>query len=809
MQLIVLGMHRSGTSVLARLLNLMGVYFGPEGISTGANEENPKGFWERKDVRQLNDNVLHAVGCDWNRVLELDVAALPKAVLDDFNKRASKLVLELDGHRPWLLKEPRLCLLLPLWRRFLEVPVGIHIYRNPVEVASSLHKRNKIPVPAGLGLWERYVRSALDASADMPRVVVSHRQLMQEPLDAVTRLAQDLELAGVPGLRMPSPREIEAFVQTDLYRERDSRQDLQVYAKAPQLALFRTLEAGKLPGPRNKPGAYTALAEYEAALPPLQPPSNEVKVTETSQGTLQGQLALREQEIKFVRELSSKYEADLKQRDAWLVRMEESQKQAQQEFQQARERISSLEPGIRARDERIKVLEAAHTADRDEVAKLQAGIRARDERIKVLEAAHSADREQIGKLEPGIRARDERIKVLEAAHSADREQIGKLEPGIRARDERIKVLEAAHEQDRAEVARLTGELRSGTAALERATGELAAARAAALELEAEIHKRDERIHAAGFQAEAARESVARLELGVQKRTAQLEILEKEATVLRAQYAKSEQAAAAARVQAEQALEAARVQAEQTLEAARVQAEQTLQAAKLRLKEKNEALTRQIQAITGELGGLRTQLKAKDTAMRELRELLRTREHENGLVAAARLKVERTLETRYAEIAKLSELVIARDQELARSAQELEASERKLQKQHQVSVQLENELAGIRRSRAFRVLNRVQSMSGRLGLSRKPLALLSHDATLLRQSDVFDSAWYLAQYRDVADSGIDPIEHFLRFGASELRNPGPGFDTAGYLKRNPDVSDSGLNPLLHYITHGKSEGRSPK
>ena len=56
MQLIVLGMHRSGTSVLARLLNLMGAYFGPEGSSTGANEENHKGFWERRDVRNLNDS---------------------------------------------------------------------------------------------------------------------------------------------------------------------------------------------------------------------------------------------------------------------------------------------------------------------------------------------------------------------------------------------------------------------------------------------------------------------------------------------------------------------------------------------------------------------------------------------------------------------------------------------------------------------------------------------------------------------------------------------------------------------------------
>ena len=51
MQLLVLGMHRSGTSMVTRLLNMAGAYFGPEGIATEANEENPKGFWERRDVR--------------------------------------------------------------------------------------------------------------------------------------------------------------------------------------------------------------------------------------------------------------------------------------------------------------------------------------------------------------------------------------------------------------------------------------------------------------------------------------------------------------------------------------------------------------------------------------------------------------------------------------------------------------------------------------------------------------------------------------------------------------------------------------
>ena len=68
MQFVVLGMHRSGTSMMTRLLNLSGAYFGKDKESTGANLENPKGFWERRDVRNLNDYILHSLGCDWDRV---------------------------------------------------------------------------------------------------------------------------------------------------------------------------------------------------------------------------------------------------------------------------------------------------------------------------------------------------------------------------------------------------------------------------------------------------------------------------------------------------------------------------------------------------------------------------------------------------------------------------------------------------------------------------------------------------------------------------------------------------------------------
>jgi hypothetical protein len=122
MQILVLGMHRSGTSMVARLLNMMGAYFATEGTSIGANQENPKGFWERRDVWALNDTVLHSAGANWHRVGDFTLEKIPTAALAQFKTDAGKIILDMDAHRPWFLKDPRFCLLAPLWLDLLEVP---------------------------------------------------------------------------------------------------------------------------------------------------------------------------------------------------------------------------------------------------------------------------------------------------------------------------------------------------------------------------------------------------------------------------------------------------------------------------------------------------------------------------------------------------------------------------------------------------------------------------------------------------------------------------------------------------------------
>ena len=73
--------------------------------------------------------------------------------------------------------------------------------------------------------------------------------------------------------------------------------------------------------------------------------------------------------------------------------------------------------------------------------------------------------------------------------------------------------------------------------------------------------------------------------------------------------------------------------------------------------------------------------------------------------------------------------------------------------------------------------------------------------------LFDCAWYLEQYPDVASAGLDPLQHYLEFGARAGRDPSPLFDSSWYLEQNPDLG-SDVNPLRHYLEYGALEGRDP-
>jgi len=190
--ILVLGMHRSGTSVLTGMLGAMGAAL--PGDPMPATADNPSGYWESRGIARLNNRLLESAGTRWN-----DDAAVPAGWFNDPARdrdraEARRLLDESFAGAPLMaLKDPRLCRLLPFWRRVL-TGAGIEqsavlVLRDPLEVARSLAARSKVPEfrPAAVAdpsrallLWLRYVLDAERHSRDLPRVAVEYARLVSD-----------------------------------------------------------------------------------------------------------------------------------------------------------------------------------------------------------------------------------------------------------------------------------------------------------------------------------------------------------------------------------------------------------------------------------------------------------------------------------------------------------------------------------------------------------------------------------------------------------------------------------------------------
>jgi glycosyltransferase involved in cell wall biosynthesis/uncharacterized coiled-coil protein SlyX len=277
MQIIVLGMHRSGTSIVARLLNMMGAYFAPERVETAPEksalpitEANPKGYWERWDVLILNENILKALEITWDNIGDFNTKKMTTEIHSQFESSIRDIVVGLDANRPWMVKDPRLCLLLPIWRPVLEIPVCVYVHRSPIQIAQSLKKREGFSLMLGTALWEKYNLHGLANSADMPRILVSHEELMTNPVNAVKKMHQELMDYEVQGLRLPSDKEIQAFIEPQFFREHGNIQLQNAYVNPQQVHLFEAFENGNIfqlePLPTLSEGAVEILQEYQDKL---------------------------------------------------------------------------------------------------------------------------------------------------------------------------------------------------------------------------------------------------------------------------------------------------------------------------------------------------------------------------------------------------------------------------------------------------------------------------------------------------------------------------------------------------------------
>jgi hypothetical protein len=234
MQIIILGMHRSGTSLVTRMVNMMGPHVGAEGSLVPAdNKDNPTGYWEHKDLMRLNIELLRLHNVDW---AGYNVGSWPipfhhRDVPPPLHQQMKALILGMDNSRPWVMKDPRMCLTLPYWKPLLEVPVYVIVYRDPLEIAQSLHKRKDLPISIerAIALWELYAVSLLNAAADAPRVFISHSDFLYDPVSTAAQLYHGLAAQGIQGLRQPTSDDITAFIDPKLHRSKPGARNLSGY----------------------------------------------------------------------------------------------------------------------------------------------------------------------------------------------------------------------------------------------------------------------------------------------------------------------------------------------------------------------------------------------------------------------------------------------------------------------------------------------------------------------------------------------------------------------------------------------------
>lgn len=205
---VVLGMHRSGTSAVTRSLQALGVALGDR-IMPAAEGNNAKGFWEDIDLNALNVEMLAAVACDWQNPAMLGASDVEALCKQGFLLRAVEMLRSKTVNTPIFgFKDPRVAKLLLFWKKVFEhcqfdvayvLPV-----RNPLSVYKSLAARDGMSAEHAYFLWLGHVLGSLADSAGARRTLVDFDRLMQSPKRELERMAAQLDLA-------VDPAELESF----------------------------------------------------------------------------------------------------------------------------------------------------------------------------------------------------------------------------------------------------------------------------------------------------------------------------------------------------------------------------------------------------------------------------------------------------------------------------------------------------------------------------------------------------------------------------------------------------------------------
>lgn len=242
MAIFVIGMHRSGTSMVASILQSLGVNLGPDELLAPANQFNEAGYFENAPAVATNDAFLKENDLSWRTLPAIETKTTLQGV-ETLAASIQDVIKSLNTGRAWCLKDPRLSYLLPYWASAVKPASAIVCVRKPEAAAMSLKTRNDISISYGAALWELYTLAALRNTQKLPRAIVVYEELIEKPKETIEKMIASLpELAELK----PGANAIEAAVAR-VRRELDHSKPISAKALPPTaLELYRRLAAGKL-----------------------------------------------------------------------------------------------------------------------------------------------------------------------------------------------------------------------------------------------------------------------------------------------------------------------------------------------------------------------------------------------------------------------------------------------------------------------------------------------------------------------------------------------------------------------------------
>ena len=507
-------MHRSGTSAVVRLLNLLGCDL-PASLMSPASD-NPEGFWESRSIMDLNDEILESAGSAWDDWRAFDAGWYTSPIADEYRERAQTVLREEFGDsRLFVMKDPRTCRLLKFW---VEAIAGfgaelrvLSPIRNPLEVAASLEERDGIDRSVGHLIWLRHVLDAEKESRDCRRAYLRYETFLAEVHTVIDKLGNALAVSWPRRLSVDAEMAIDEFISPHLYHHRKEDAELLTNPRLSRwiVSSFEILDRwcrGEI-HPRDAAKLGQLRAALDAAAPAF---SRALAESDGRIASINQTIAEKDARIEAL-------DAAIAEHEWWIAGLERGviqrdgridalRRAATERDRQIRElgdtiaghdkRIKALGQAIVERDEHIDTLHRAATERDRRIRDLDDTIAGRDERIKVLDQAVAERDEQVQELRGAVTERNGRIEALGQAVVERDERIEGLHAAVRERDERIeeriKVLDQAIAERDEQVQELRGAVTERNGRIE-ALGRAVVERDGRIEgLHAVVRERDER-----------------------------------------------------------------------------------------------------------------------------------------------------------------------------------------------------------------------------------------------------------------------------------------------------------------------------